>query len=304
MSSVPDTPSVSPSGHLHFVFGVAPRSGTTYLGDLLALHPHCNLPADLPEDGLLKSLHKLDSYTNDLEDFWRAWPDLDVPTTDELRTAIGGGLANMLMQRSGADVTVSKTPFPTHLDQIQSVFPTAKAVVVVRDGRSVTESMVRTWGMKFDMAAALFRDGARSILDAAPDPNAPPAHLRIARYEDLFTDTQNVLAEVLDFFGLDNDEMPESAIADLPVRGSSTERGAQVPGDEVHWGAVERPADFNPLDRFSGWTDRQHRSFAIIAGAENRAFGYASADTGPADRVIDGLFSIRRAGARFVRRHR
>ncbi|NNF64074.1 MAG: sulfotransferase [Acidimicrobiia bacterium] len=301
MAALSDTPDERGSRELHFLFGVAPRSGTTYLGDLLALHPRCALPADLPEDGFLKALGALDGYVAEVQSLWQSWPDLAVPTSAELRAAVGAGLGDLLCTRSGAEFTLSKTPYPTNLHRLREVFPDSKAVVIIRDGRSVTESMVRTWSMRFDMAAALFRDGARSVLQAIPNPDSPPAHLHLVRYEDLFEDTQRVLNDVLGFFGLEADEMPSGAIADLPVRGSSTARGDKDGAGDVHWEAVKRPADFNPVDRWSAWDERQHRKFAAVAGPENVALGYDAATAQASDRATERAFSLRRTVARWIK---
>ncbi len=273
---------------------MAPRSGTTFLGDLLALHPGCELPDGVPEDGLLGPLGHLDRYVGELERFWESWPDVSTPERDEVFRGIGSGLGAMLLARASgeADVVVTKTPFPANLDRIGALFPDSRGVVIVRDGRSVVESTVRTWGSPFDVAAARFRDGARSILDAIGSINHPPAHLRVVRYEDLYADTVQTALDVVDFFGLDTGHFPVDSVDAMPVRGSSTISTA-ADGD-VHWDAVDKPADFAPTERWSSWTDHQHELFAAIAGAENRAFGYESVEVSTKARGLDAALGARR----------
>ena len=282
---------------LHFLFGVAPRSGTTYLGDLLAAHPAVELPRDLPEDGLLQPLHHLDAYVEDLAKFWESWPDLATPGPNDVMQAVGRGFQNLVLERSSkdaVDVVVSKTPFPTNLDRLRELFPESRAIVIVRDGRSVVESTVRTWGSPFDVAAARFRDGAREILRAIGSVESAPPHLHVVSYESLFADPVGVTSRALEFLGLDSSLLPADAVEGAPVRGSSTARGDES-GDAVHWDAVERPADFAPTTRWNSWTDRQHELFAAIAGDENVALGYGANKVGGLARSSSALLSLRRA---------
>lgn len=282
---------------LHFLFGVAPRSGTTYLGDLLALHPHCAPPVDLPEDGVLLPLKHLDAYTAELEDFWKSWPNLDVPSRGHVLGELGGALRNMIMSRSAdvdAHVVMSKTPFPTNLNRLAEVFPESKAIVIVRDGRSVVESTVRTWGSPFDVAAARFRDGARSILEAVGSLDAAPPHLHVISYEELFESPVSVVADALTFLGLDPALLPGDAVVASPVRGSSTARGVEKSDGSVHWEAVERPADFAPTTRWESWTPRQHQLFGAVAGQENRALGYDAEDVDGSTKAMAATLGARR----------
>ena len=280
---------------LHFLFGVAPRSGTTYLGDLLALHPDCSQPVGLPEDGLLGAIGHLDSFSAQLVEFWRSWPELGVPTSPEVMEAIGSGLREMVTARaettSGRNLVLSKTPFPTNLNRLRDLFPESKAIVIVRDGRAVVESTVRTWGSPFDVASARFRDGARSILGATGGIDAAPEHLHVLTYESLFDDPLSVAGEALRFLGLDPSLLPADSVVNSPVRGSSTSRGDE---GVVHWDAMDRPENFQPKSRWHSWSDSQHQLFAAIAGEENRSLGYEAEEVGATMRRKANVLAARR----------
>lgn len=281
---------------LHFLFGVAPRSGTTYLGDLLALHPDCALPVELPEDGVLLSLHHLDAFNDELHEFWGSWPELSLPSRADVLAGIGDGLQNMIVSRAtGPDpaIVLSKTPFPNNLSRLGELFPQSKAIVIVRDGRSVVESTVRTWNSPFDVASARFRDGARSILDAIGSTDSVPPHLHLVRYEELFDDPVRIARDALAFLGLDPSLLTSDDVEQSPLRGSSTATTGETEGS-VHWEAVERPADFAPTTRWESWTERQHQLFAAVAGPENRALGYDTADVDGSTQAMASTLRARR----------
>jgi hypothetical protein len=65
------------------------------------------------------------------------------------------------------------------------------------------------------------------------------------------------------------------------VRGSSSirrqpafKRFSWVTGG-VHWDPVEKPADFDPINRWSAWGRARHERFNWLAGEHLSSFGYA-----------------------------
>ena len=69
---------------------------------------------------------------------------------------------------------------------------------------------------------------------------------------------------------------PWDKLESLPLRGSSTVRGAK---EKVHWDPVSRPKDFNPIGRWLSWSYLRRRQFKRIAGAELIRAGYAVDDS-------------------------
>jgi hypothetical protein len=93
----------------------------------------------------------------------------------------------------------------------------------------------------------------------------------IVRYEDLHRNTAAELRRILAFLGLEASHYDFAQAEAMPVRGSSTFRGAS---QGVHWGAVAKTAEFNPLQRWEHWPRSRHERFNWVAGRYMKHFDY------------------------------
>jgi len=194
-----------------------------------------------------------------------------------------------------------------HVERFFELFPGARLVVLVRDGRSVVESCMSTFGWEFDRAARDWATAADRILAFERDGAGAERYLRV-RYEDLLDDVDAEMKRVLAFAGLDPREFDREAARNLPVRGSSSYLGGR---GEIHWDPVPRGADFDPRRRWASWSPRMRERFAWIAGRQMQALGYgdemASAD-GPLrwarESALDWRWSARTAARRAAYRGR
>lgn len=256
-----------------FVRGIMPRSGTNLLWDLLRLHPDCAIAREpIWEDNVLAQADLLGSYVRRTA---ATWQDVDGPTRVEFERAlsgrIGDGVVGFLSTTADKHL-LTKTPHIHHLDQFFTFFPRARLLILVRDGRSVVASALATFGGRFETYARLWAEAADAIrrFDRAhPDDGN---RYRIVRYEDLIADVPGYMRSLLSFLDLDAGRYDFDAATRLPVRGSSV-AGTSGPG-RVHWAPVERPAGFDPTDRFGAWTSRRHERFNWIAGRQLSEFGY------------------------------
>src|SRR5215470_3434851 len=125
------------------VVGISRRSGTNYLASLLAMHPDCAPPrAPLAEDHLLRDAPLLAEYARRASECWpERWGDRDDART-RLERSLGGALGAFLADGVDAPRIVTKTPSPEHLELVSLLLPDAPVVVLLRDGRSVVESLV------------------------------------------------------------------------------------------------------------------------------------------------------------------
>src|SRR5215468_10758289 len=81
-----------------FILGIAPRSGTHFLANLLCLHPDCTKSA-IPEDALLSESALLDRYSRALEKRWAQQGGMDHDgLSDLLIENLGRGLINFLQE--------------------------------------------------------------------------------------------------------------------------------------------------------------------------------------------------------------
>lgn len=288
-----------------FVLGVLERSGTNFLSDLLSLHPDCDSAAPLHEAFFHFEADLLEQYARRTAS---KWPERWSPSTsgvDDLLAALGRGLLDYL--RTTADAPshvrlVTKTPSVKNLGLVPRLFPGVPAIVLIRDGRSVVESGVRSFGFTYEeqtrkwaWAARLIAETLNAPADGLPADSWP---FLLVRYEDLVVDPDPQLRRIFAFTGLDVERYDFAAVERLPVRGSSTFRGG---GGDLNWEPVASSEDFSPLERWRGWTPARHARFNWLGGRELDTFGYRS--TGPdsglkyhlRNRLADAAWRIRPA---------
>jgi hypothetical protein len=258
-----------------FIFGVTMRSGTNFLYDLLLLHPDCAPRPPLVEDGLVFHADGLIQYAETVCGYWKKTFDIDAEEEARFYRCLGDGLSAFLTCKAGGKRVVTKTPTARNLRHFPKLFPEAPLLLIVRDGRAVVESGVKTFPLSFEKATRMWAQNARWILDFLRDhPGALGRKFLLVKYEDLVKDVRGEMTRALTFLGLGPTRYDFAAAENLPVRGSSTFRGESK---DVHWKPVEKRPEFQPLRRFSHWGPAKHRRFNWVAGAELAALGYETA---------------------------
>jgi protein-tyrosine sulfotransferase len=287
-----------------FVLGIMPRSGTNYLHDLLCLHPDCAAAREpIHEDLFLQHADHLLAFVSAVRGAWDpAWGEFDDAVPGQLQAALGDGLISFLWE-DGDRRLVTKSPSVRNLRFFFTLFPRARLLILVRDGRSAVQSSMATFGWDFDTAAHLWAEGAEEVrrFDRANRGLGLP--YRVVRYEDLVDDLEPALLEILAFLDLDPNCFDFASARHLPVRGSSAFFG---PGRTmVNWDPVARSAAFAPKERWRDWDPALLQRFEWIAGDQLRYFGYkGSAD--PPGTVLwpmrQRLLDWRWRGGRFATR--
>ena len=258
---------------LIFLLGVMGRSGTNFLYHLLGLHPKCcGTRGPVWEDFVLAEAHRLDAYARAVRSRWSAdWGGGD-ENEARLRQCLGTGLEAFL--RPGDQErrwVLCKTPTTLGVGRIFDYFPEARLILLVRDGRAVVESGVRSFGWNREEAT---RTWARAAAEIKAFEQAHPARrdaFRIVRYEDLVTDRETQLRALFEWLGMDAEVYRYAKADEMSVRGSS-ELADREGG--VHWQPVDQDEAFDPLKRWEGWSRRDHERFNWLAGEELREFGY------------------------------
>lgn len=261
-----------------FILGVLERSGTNFLSDLLSLHPDCALASPLHEAFFHFEADRLEQYARRTASKWPARWSPSVSGADDLLVALGRGLLGYLHETaedSSSRRLVTKTPSVKNLGLFPRLFPGVPAVVLMRDGRSVVESGVRSFGFTYEEQTRKWAWAARVIADTVGVPSAGrPVEswpFLLVRYEDLVLDSEPELRRIFTFTGLDAERYDFDAVERLPVRGSSTLR----PEDgNLNWEPVAQSEDFNPLERWRSWTPARHARFNWLGGRELEVFGY------------------------------
>jgi Sulfotransferase family len=264
-----------------FIIGIRARSGTNYLSDLLRLHPDCwDSPAPIWEDFLLYHADLLAGYARSTYSHWHHWvieAGVEEKLEDKLLQSIGDGLISFMTSRVRARRLVTKMPGVRNLEYFFKLFPYAHLLILVRDGRAVAESAVKTSGVEpsirnYESAMRSWAHGAKTILRFDQATKNSNFKYLIVRYEDLWSDVKRELPRIFDFLGLDVSTYDFDAATNLPIKGSSVFRGWE---EKVQWKRpVEKTAGFNPLSRWSHWSQALHERFNWLAGEYLGQFGY------------------------------
>jgi protein-tyrosine sulfotransferase len=262
-----------------FVHGILPRSGTNFLHELLCLHPDCGSTGPIYESWFL---HFADSIDRFVESAYARWnPDwgIDASIKEQLWADLGAGLLAFLERAlrtdprnpPGARRLVNRTPQVTHLGHFFRLFPRARLVILVRDGRDLVESFVRSFGGEYEPVMRKWAGAARTVVEF--DAQQRGGRSRIVRYEELCRALEPTLRELFGFLDLDPARYDFAAAARAPVLGSSTFRGGAA---EPHWTPLAPTAEFKPLERSLDWPADRLALFESIAGEWARALGYSA----------------------------
>jgi len=271
-----------------FILGITKRSGTNYLRDLLCLHPDGYGPGPIWENYALDHAEMLALYSRFTYNRWNPkWKVAQKIGPPELMQAyLGDGLLNFFNlqilnpQKLHFDPDhlpfapslrlITKSPGADNLPYFFRLFPRAKLLIVIRDGRAVTESCVKSFGRSYETAMREWNDGAQTILAFDEKYRHSEYQYRLVRYEDLYQDLAGELSRILQFLNMDSTRFPFEKALNLPVRGSSE----LAQSGTLHWQAVEKKKDFDPTHRFKHWGAPTHERFNWVAGASQRALGY------------------------------
>jgi hypothetical protein len=256
-----------------FVIG-APRSGTSILAWSLAQHSELWTEAEsdifyyLLKDGQLERAFETSVARPD--GTWLGNHGVDLK---QFLAHLGLGLNTLLTETSNGRRWVDQTPANTLVvDRLAEMFPGARFVHILRDGRRVVHSMVnfqRTFGdpetvERMKTAGRLppwatdFRDACRSwarFTGIASDfCRRHPERAFTVTNERLITDPDDAMREVLDFLGVRQETAPATFLRTHRINSSFVASGnsSQAP-----------PALTEP---WLEWLPEQHKVFSEEAG--------------------------------------
>jgi hypothetical protein len=173
-----------------------------------------------------------------------------------------------------------KFPYAHYVDLFRTIFPKDYLVLILRDGRDVVTSSLKTFRKGilrrgFSDYCREWNYATRAILKY--DAHGCAVHPRtvVVKYESLLQNPEERMREVLQKFGLSADRYDFKNLREMAVRGSSdlVERGGAA-----HWKPVKRTSTFNPVGRWKGWSEGQKRRFKAIAGETLIAAGYEASE--------------------------
>lgn len=283
-----DEPGVTEQAAPFFIVGFQ-RSGTTLLRMMLNSHPRVAIPHDSAElwpsyrnrqaaYNMLQTQEDVLRMMNDIhrEPRIQAW-QTDLPKSELYRTPLPKNYAEIMsrfhevfMHLQGKDVWGDKnTGTLVEMDDLNFLFPTAKFVHLVRDGRDCALSHT----------GAVYKYGYANILRVAQEWRdqvglcgrmgrmLPSWRFMEVRYEDLIRSPKEVLLRICEFLGLEySDQMlryHENVEKHIPSEKQSL------------WPLINRPPDVSNVDRWKTHMSLVDRAiFERTAGELLAVYGY------------------------------
>jgi sulfotransferase family protein len=242
-----------------FVLG-APRTGTAELAAALASHPAFWTGGS---SEIFYSFIGPDGRGG--SSLLAAYTGMRTLTYPEFAAHVGRGFDRLFLRRSGGRRWIDSAAENTLVaEDLALLFPAARFVHLVRDGRAVVRSALTcSWQLPWAPdAAAAARLWAHFAREGIAFRERHPERVRELPVERLAREPEAECARLLDFLGADADSEPACAIR---------AGGLSWSYDARRDGMFDVPEDGG----WDAWSEEERRAFAAAAGGAQRALGYA-----------------------------
>ncbi len=254
--------------------GIMPRSGTVYVGQLMKLHPDVHdYPFNLWELPALM----LSSMVRQLERRFllEYKPNIGRIGENDFLAIFGAALLGYLYEEipSGYRM-IMKDPSVQYISHFFSMFPHENLLLLIRDGRDIVHSTLRTWPqLNFLQVCLRWDRSAQALLQATERFRRDYSEqFKLARFEEILAEPAAFVQEICSQFGLDPGRYPYERIGDLKVIGSSK---LTMSGEEVTWQWKSKPEGFRPTEYWREWNALRKLVFKAVAGRSLVALGYS-----------------------------
>jgi protein-tyrosine sulfotransferase len=266
--------------------GIMPRSGTVYAGELMRLHPDLHAyPYQLWEfPALMLTGDVLNLQKRFLLNYKKNIGKLG---EQDFLPIFGAAMMGYLHAPTPADKRVLiKMPGVQYLSHFFTMFPYENLLILIRDGRDLIHSTLKTWPrLNFPQVCLRWNRSARVILSTTQalesSSHLPPesggikggtGRYWLGKYEDALNDPVWFVQNACPHLGLNPATYPYDKIDEVRVIGSS--KLTKVKGN-VDWQQHQaKPKDFNPTAYWQKWSPAQKLIFKAIAGRSLIALGY------------------------------
>jgi len=254
-----------------FILG-CPRSGTSVLSWAVAAHDDFWTSAESDILHLLFGgghLHR--SFKEAYERPDGGWLFKNKVTLREFYQHLGTGIDLLFQSRAGNRRWVDATPSHTLMArELAMLFPRARFLHIVRDGRSVVSSMQSSgfdtpWSDNFKLACTTW---AHYVTSGMRFQEEAPDRVLEVRNERLRSEPAEEMGRIYDFLGAEPDPRGAEFLSTKRINSSY---GNEKPGDVKK---VKDP-DAAPKEPWTDWSKSMTREFEKQAGDVMRAVGYA-----------------------------
>lgn len=277
-----------------FILG-CPRSGTTLLQVLLDSHPALAIPpesfifdrfgpllgtyGDLADPARLRAL-AADVLADERIRDWglRATPaELLERTAERSAAGLFDALFSLYARQSGKTRWGDKTPqHALRIPELLAVYPGARIIHLIRDGRDVAESTARIAIGPCSILAIARRWRRYMETVAAASAGLPADQFLEVRFEDLVRDPAAARRRIMSFIGEDDSLCPPIG-KDLPQTGTLDHSATFA-----HHASLRKAISSGKIGVYkSAFTPRQIELFEAVAGAALLRLGYARAFARP-----------------------
>lgn len=252
------------------IHGVSSRSGTVYTGELLSLHPDLfSYPNEMWETPFLELTGDI---LNLNKKFLKAYRKNAGKLGDsDFLPIFGSSFLAYLHHFAPSDKRLLvKRPKMDYLSHFFKMFPFENILLLIRDGRDVVDSTVRSWAKtNFPKACTRWNNGAKMILSFYRE-NNKQGGIYYTKYEDIFQNPERFVKDACRCFNLDEDKYPFGEINSIPLKGSSFNKK----NGRVSWEATDKGKNFKPIGRWKDWSSKEKEIFKSIAGQSLLEAGY------------------------------
>lgn len=253
------------------IHGVMPRSGTVFTGELLNLHPDLHgFPNNIYEVPFLRLTGDIKSTQ---EAFFNSYKrNREQMGESDFLPIFGASLMAYLTAYIPSNKRLLiKVPDVRYLNYFKDVFPGENLLILMRDGRDIVSSTLKTWPeRKFPEVCERWDLSTKMALKCKELYRNSENGFLLARFEDVVADPKTFVLEACACFNLDSTLYPFDKIDEIQVVGSST----QKKDGKATWSGMEKTKDFNPVGRWSSWSEYEKATFKKIAGETLIKSGY------------------------------
>lgn len=250
------------------IHGVSPRCGSVYTGELLSLHSDLfPYPKEMWE---IPFLELSGDILNINRKFLKSYNNYGKIGESDFIPLFSSSILSFFHQFAPAEKRLMiKRPKVDYLPHFFKMFPHENLLLLIRDGRDVVSSTVRSWPQaNFTNSCKRWNLGAKMIIDFQK--NNRNEGVFFTKYEEILLNPIEFVENACRCFNLKLDKYPFDKIKNIPIKGSSSIKK----NGRVTWEATGKGKNFNPIGRWKEWSFKEKEIFKSIAGQSLLETGY------------------------------